>query len=367
MTSPYLYFHLRQQEYLRSLPDCILMSRLYLQWIDVAKLIEPLHQHQQSLLKQQEQERYNHSQSQSPDDTTSSSILYGSDDIISNSSSKLSSLRPQQRSPLTDNCQYLDRAHSSSTMASEISINNNNNIINNHDYKNEMFSDDVFVSSNEMPSTSPTANTTNSTTSYSPINKMKLIDNNYSPSSLISRGSSSQSSTNTTLSMSDFALSERHSECIRIIRQLLDTLNKSNLILLRSFICVLWHISKNSDYNMMSANNLGICVGPSLLSDDYQVNRSGSTSSNGSNNNYYYNGNKSTSSTFTKRHRRTKSHCLLSSKLSFTSSTSLHHTNGFTPNMNVSACSSSSNFNLNSYGAQVSLINPHNMYITFTQ
>lgn len=342
------------------------MSRLYPQWIDVAKLIEPLHQHQQSLLKQQEQERY-HSQSQSPDDTTSSLILYGSDDIISNSSSKVSSLRPQQRSPLTDNCQFLDRAHSSSTMASEFSINNNNSsIINNHDYKNEIFSDDVFVSSNEMASNSPTANTTNSTTSCSPINKIKLIDNNnYSPTSLISRGSSSQSSTNTTLSMSDFALSERHSECIRIIRQLLDTLNKSNLILLRSFICVLWHISKNSDHNMMSTNNLGVCVGPSLLSDDHPINGRGSTSSNGSNNNYYHsniiNGNKSTSSTFTKRHRRTKSHCLLSSKLSFTSSTSLHHTNGFTPNMNVSACSSS-NFNLNSYGAQVSLIHFVNTY-----
>lgn len=60
----------------------------------------------------------------------------------------------------------------------------------------------------------------------------------------------------------------RHSECLRVIRQLLDTLNEPNLILLRLFMCVLWRIAENSDSNKMSANNLGVCVGQSLLNDE---------------------------------------------------------------------------------------------------
>jgi hypothetical protein len=35
--------------------------------------------------------------------------------------------------------------------------------------------------------------------------------------------------------------------------------------LLRHFLCVLLHIVANSSHNMMSASNLAVCVGPSLL------------------------------------------------------------------------------------------------------
>lgn len=230
------------QEWLRSLPDCLLMSRLYPQWIDVAKLIEPLHQQQQ-----QRQHHLSHLQSQSLDDS-----------FKDNTISSNASLRPT-RSPLTDNGQLLDRAYSCSTMMLDISINSSENN----------------------------------------LNEFGSIDSECSPAS------SNRLATRTIsdgCTMSTFALNERHSECLRIVRQLLDALNEPNLILLRSFICVLRHIADNSEHNKMSANNLGVCVGQSLLNDKHQ--------SDG----------KATASTFTKRHRRTRSQCFLSSTLSLTGS-----------------------------------------------
>lgn len=240
------------QEWLRSLPDCLLMSRLYPQWIDVAKLIEPLHQHQQLLLRQH---HLSHLQSQSLDDSLSDNTINSN-----------TSLRPS-RSPLTDNGQLLDRAHSCSTMVPEFAINSSKNNL------NEFGSNDSGCS----PTSSDCLGT--------------------------SGCSSSSSSSSNGSTMSAFALNDRHSECLRIVRQLLDALNESNLILLRSFICVLRHIADNSEHNKMSANNLGVCVGQSLLNDEHQSNA------------------KTTASTFTKRHRRTRSHCFLSSTLSLTSST----------------------------------------------
>lgn len=65
-------------------------------------------------------------------------------------------------------------------------------------------------------------------------------------------------------------LLQRHGECLRIVRQLLEVLDESNLILLRSLICVLWHIASNSDFNKMSSSNLGVCIGQSLLNYDSQ-------------------------------------------------------------------------------------------------
>lgn len=55
------------------------------------------------------------------------------------------------------------------------------------------------------------------------------------------------------------------------IKQLLDKLKPANLILLKYFISVLWHIAQQSDENMMSSNNLAVCIAPSLLTDDSQV------------------------------------------------------------------------------------------------
>lgn len=47
--------------------------------------------------------------------------------------------------------------------------------------------------------------------------------------------------------------------------RLCDRLPSANVTLLRHFLCVLMHITANSSHNMMSASNLAVCVGPSLL------------------------------------------------------------------------------------------------------
>ena len=52
-----------------------------------------------------------------------------------------------------------------------------------------------------------------------------------------------------------------HFSCHRLC----DRLPSANLCLLRHFLCVLMHIANNSSQNMMSASNLAVCVGPSLL------------------------------------------------------------------------------------------------------
>ncbi|XP_047106715.1 uncharacterized protein LOC124775916 isoform X2 [Schistocerca piceifrons] len=49
------------------------------------------------------------------------------------------------------------------------------------------------------------------------------------------------------------------------IKSVLDQLPKPNLLLLSMFVCVLHHISRRSAHNLMTAANLGVCVGPSLL------------------------------------------------------------------------------------------------------
>lgn len=43
---------------------------------------------------------------------------------------------------------------------------------------------------------------------------------------------------------------------------------RPNYHLLCHFLCVLYHISRRSTHNLMSAANLGVCVGPSLLWSD---------------------------------------------------------------------------------------------------
>jgi len=50
--------------------------------------------------------------------------------------------------------------------------------------------------------------------------------------------------------------------------RIIDQLPKPNYHLLCHFLCVLYHISRRSTHNLMSAANLGVCVGPSLLWSD---------------------------------------------------------------------------------------------------
>lgn len=49
------------------------------------------------------------------------------------------------------------------------------------------------------------------------------------------------------------------------IRRIVSNLPKANVVLLQHFLCILYHIAQKSSENMMSASNLAICIGPSLL------------------------------------------------------------------------------------------------------
>lgn len=49
------------------------------------------------------------------------------------------------------------------------------------------------------------------------------------------------------------------------LRRLLGLLPRENHVLLANVISVLHNIAKRTRYNLMSATNLGVCVGPSLL------------------------------------------------------------------------------------------------------
>lgn len=50
--------------------------------------------------------------------------------------------------------------------------------------------------------------------------------------------------------------------------RVLGQLPKQNHLLLIHFLCVLYHIARRSCHTLMSAANLGVCVGPSLLWSD---------------------------------------------------------------------------------------------------
>lgn len=55
------------------------------------------------------------------------------------------------------------------------------------------------------------------------------------------------------------------SERLLRLKSLVEQLPKTNQTLLAHFLCVLHHIARKSSLNLMSAGNLGVCVGPSLL------------------------------------------------------------------------------------------------------
>ncbi|XP_066250082.1 rho GTPase-activating protein 20-like isoform X2 [Euwallacea similis] len=55
-----------------------------------------------------------------------------------------------------------------------------------------------------------------------------------------------------------------------LLRRLLSNLPRENHTLLRHVICVLYNIAKKSRFNLMSAANLGVCVGPSMLWESAQ-------------------------------------------------------------------------------------------------
>nr|XP_015838515.1 PREDICTED: rho GTPase-activating protein 20 isoform X2 [Tribolium castaneum] len=54
------------------------------------------------------------------------------------------------------------------------------------------------------------------------------------------------------------------------LRRLLSLLPRENHLLLANVVCVLYNIAKRARFNLMSAANLGVCVGPSLLWESVQ-------------------------------------------------------------------------------------------------
>ncbi|XP_077204638.1 T-cell activation Rho GTPase-activating protein isoform X2 [Paroedura picta] len=61
----------------------------------------------------------------------------------------------------------------------------------------------------------------------------------------------------------------KHCERMNSMKEVAGKLPQPNLVLLKHLLCVIQHISRNSTVNKMDSNNLAICVGPSILSPDY--------------------------------------------------------------------------------------------------
>ncbi|XP_043242772.1 rho GTPase-activating protein 20-like [Amphibalanus amphitrite] len=59
-------------------------------------------------------------------------------------------------------------------------------------------------------------------------------------------------------------IEDEHDKIIRI-RELCSRLPAANVTLLCHFLCVLHHVARRSHHNLMSAANVAVCVGPSLL------------------------------------------------------------------------------------------------------
>ncbi|KAG9510326.1 Rho GTPase-activating protein 20, partial [Fragariocoptes setiger] len=64
-------------------------------------------------------------------------------------------------------------------------------------------------------------------------------------------------------------LSAKKCEARKRIVRLLASLEGANQALLRHTVCVLWHIATHAHVNKMSADNLGVCVGQSLLNEGH--------------------------------------------------------------------------------------------------
>lgn len=50
--------------------------------------------------------------------------------------------------------------------------------------------------------------------------------------------------------------------------RVVDKLPGPNILLLRNILCVLHHITERADTNKMDANNLALCIAPTLLQKD---------------------------------------------------------------------------------------------------
>lgn len=308
------------------------MSHLYPQWIDVAKLIEPLQQQQQKQKQKQQQPAHLPSSSITSTNQQDASVTHSQigrhlrqqrldveagnaqpetdltatpaqvvpvDDVRDNGAdlrfdkgefptSTNPSLRPS-RSSLADTCchQPLDRARSCSTILT--------------DRRSPRQHRTTTTTVADVEQHQQVAISNNSSNGFAQCNQQQ------SGRSALANQKGTNSERRTWRSLASFKLSERRSECLRFVRQLLDNLNDSNLVLLRSFMSVLCRISSNSEVNKMSASNLGVCVGQSLLNDEQQQSSSSSRSPTSK---------ALASYNFSRRLRRTRSYSILSSTFS---------------------------------------------------
>lgn len=401
------------------------MSRLYPQWIDVAKLIEPLHSHLQQQQQLMQQSNDNHQNQIGLDPSSSSEDNLNGNPSEAPNGGNFSGRQPTSlrsgvlaASPLTDSGQQPSKNLSpvlladhdegknqlSRTLSCSIMTSDSGHSSTSTSPSSAMSTS--FDSCGEMIGTSTASADararrqnfqkaqiqsqqlqSNQCASYlkrkcyqQRQQQLSLIDcksESGNISSLISSVADappSQPSHQSTQGGSgsvpmEFSLRERRFECIRVVRQLLEALNETNLILLRAIICVLWHIADNSDYNKMSSSNLGVCIGQSLLNDELQQQQHSSNLQHRGKKLHSFGLSISSASqltpttlpdprpapSFTKRHRRARSQCLLASTLSLTNlshlSTSSSPTNSLAPNGAQLASSLSSNY-LDSSGAQ---------------
>lgn len=312
------------------------MSRLYPQWIDVAKLIEPLHASRQQQTTQHQAGIYDRSTPTKTEPTSSRlnhfRLLFQDNmdaakrNLISTCSSGLGPSCSVTDSGIGQRRRELSRALSCSIMTSD----SGQSSASPSSSLDAELPDSPTRASTDMISTviiNHSQNNDNSTNRYSRRHQFKTVNSRRDKDQRLDNEHKLNNHQSDQMTQREFQ--ERYSECIKIVRQLLEVLNEANLITLRAIICVLWHIAKNSDYNKMSSQNLGVCIGQSLLNGEQQQKKGQSimglysmrSSSNLSTSptSAAASAIKSFSAnTFTKRHKRTRSQCLLASTLSLT-------------------------------------------------
>lgn len=284
------------------------MSQLYPQWIDVAKLIEPLYQHKQhQLLDLRNQSESLDESDCALSDANATTTTGDSSNVSSNT---LNETNRERISGIT--CCASRLVSSPSSLSSPLTDSSSSSSSSPTGRPNGPPADAELASQAQRSSCVFSVSSSDLIASRDSKTNVQQRRLNQAEARMVKSGpSQSAGGSFDQGEMSAFALSERRSECLRIVRQLLDTLNEPNLIVLRPFICVLRRIADNSEQNKMSASNLGVCVGQSLLNYEHQQGSGGKSGHS-----------TSMVSNFRKRHRRTRSQCILSSLSSYNSSSS---------------------------------------------
>lgn len=282
------------------------MSKLYDQWIEVAKLIEL-------------------SSTTSASSTTTTSIVQNANNNKS-TTEQLHSRTQTTKEDTVDNCAVGLRNASLSEIENENvpQDSGKKKSCNNHLLVERMLQQPLDRAQScstvncETPISSPLScsSNINNTTNNNSNNEVKqrqrhflkstqsvhnLVDVNYNYSN-------NHRYANNVKTSSKSSSPNDELDCHKIVQKLINSLDESNYAMLKALICVLRHIANNCEFNKMSAQNLGVCVGQSLLNDD-NANRKP-----------------------VKRHKRSRSQTLLSLTLSWsgvTGSSSSNQANNY--------------------------------------